>query len=100
MNLITPTGGVGPNFCNSAVKVTVCPCGILFCDETNVSVGDALLIVLRRSGEVLVAKLSLPLYTALNVCVPTPRLDVVNKALPLIKGTVAIAVVPSKNVTV
>ena len=41
-----------------------------------------------------------PLYTAVNECVPTERLDVVRVATPATRGAEPMSVAPSKKSTV
>src|SRR5947199_387231 len=103
LNVTVPVGvpAPGATAATVAVKVTAWPDADGLADEVTVVVLFALVGVSVRVVEVLVLKLSSPLYVAVTVWVPTARVDAVSVACPLARFTLGVWAVPSMlNVTV
>src|SRR5262245_49932626 len=97
----TPTaGGTGLTV---AVSVTACPRaeGLGVEDSAVMVPGTAgALTIWTTTGDVLTARFTLPLYTAVSEWLPAARLEMVSDALPLTSVTVPRLEPPSRKLTV
>ena len=97
-NVTLPVGDVKAE--TVAVRVIFCPTVEGLTEDMTCTLEDPLVTSCGNMGDVLVAKLASPLYTAVMLCIPGVNVDMLKLAVPFTNGDVPRVVVPSKNVTV